>query len=467
MTLTASGGVAIVAGWFEKSACGIVSFENIGLELRENRPGRLSLYTFARCDPSMNDYGSVCVTLLAELLATHRCIYFVHFGYARKPFSMKMSVIQHLTPNSSIEQFHVDGQAMDSDEMYTFIRAMRRAKPLSVQVCNMLLRRCDVHSISTYVEVTSTLRELALVDTGFKVADTILLFKALEKSKSVEYLRLQVNTSKVKLQANGAVAIAAALAENTTLVSLHIASNSIGPVGARALAETLKTNSSLAVLDLRDNSIGTSGAVAFATALKVNSKLEELHVCRKCDIRGRHRCHCGGSHGQQVAQGAVAVRQHIRRGRKPLDAFAEALAANTAIRQVRLFVWGTHAMKQLSHMLLLTQTLQSLCVCTCGPEIEQLCAALAQNKSIQEVEINCYLNMDDCYLNLDEGTALAHLFETTTTIQVMTITKRVKNTCLIRLFNGIRQEQQHLVVQRARRQPDVDCLHGHRCRLGE
>lgn len=457
--------------------------ENIGLELRENRPGRLSLYTFARCDPSMNDYGSVCVTLLAELLATHRCIYFVHFGYAGKLFSMKMSVIQHLTPNSSIEQFHVDGQAMDSDEMYTFIRAMWRAKPLSVQVCNMPLRRCDVHSMSIYVEVTSTLRELALVDTGFKVADTILLFKALEKSKSVEYLRLEVNTvgvrgakqfaallrrnttlrlvtlQRVKLQANGAVAIAAALAENTTLVSLRIASNSIGPVGARALAETLKTNSSLSVLDLRDNAIGTSGALAFATTLKVNSKLEELHVCgnviseegivaiaeavmdnKSLKVLSLFANGFGeegvAALGRLIACNRTLVRLNATlessygAPRKHLDAFAEALAANTAIRGVQLFVWGTPAMKQLSHMLPLTQTLQYLCVCTCGPEIEQLCAALAQNKSIQEVEINCYLNLDD-------GTALAHLFETTTTIQAVTITKRVKNTCLIRLFNGI------------------------------
>ncbi|KAH8030397.1 hypothetical protein HPB51_006829 [Rhipicephalus microplus] len=457
--------------------------ENIGLELRENRPGRLSLYTFARCDPSMNDYGSVCVTLLAELLATHRCIYFVHFGYAGKLFSMKMSVIQHLTPNSSIEQFHVDGQAMDSDEMYTFIRAMWRAKPLSVQVCNRPLRRCDVHSMSIYVEVTSTLRELALVDTGFKVSDTILLFKALEKSKSIEYLRLEVNTvgirgakqfaallrrntilrlvtlQRVKLQANGAVAIAAALAENTTLVSLRIASNSIGPVGARALAETLKTNSSLSVLDLRDNAIGTSGAVAFATTLKVNSKLEELHVCGNAiseegivaiaeavmdnkSLKVLSLFANGFSDegvaalGRLIACNRTLVRLNATlessygAPRMHLDAFAEALAANTAIRGVQLFVWGTPAMKQLSHMLPLTQTLQYLCVCTCGPEIEQLCAALAQNKSIQEVEINCYLNLDD-------GAALAHLFETTTTIQAVTITKRVKNTCLVRLFNGI------------------------------
>ncbi|KAL3250647.1 hypothetical protein MRX96_055431 [Rhipicephalus microplus] len=435
--------------------------ENIGLELRENRPGRLSLYTFARCDPSMNDYGSVCVTLLAELLATHRCIYFVHFGYAGKLFSMKMSVIQHLTPNSSIEQFHVDGEVMDSDEMYTFIRAMWRAKPLSVQVCNMPLRRCDVHSISMYVEVTSTLCELALVDTGFNVADTILLFKALEKNKSVEYLRVEVNTvaiqgakqfatllrqnttlrlvtlQRVKLQANGAVAIAAALAENTTLVSLRIASNSIGPVGARALAETLKTNSSLSVLDLRDNAIGTSGAMAFATTLKVNSKLEELHVCgnliseegivaiaeavmdnKSLKVLSLFANGFGeeglAALGRLIACNRTLVRLNATlessygAPRKHLDAFAEALAANTTIRGVQLFVWGTPAKKQLSHMLPLTQTLQYLC----------------------EVEINCYLNLDD-------GAALAHLFETTTTIQAVTITKRVKNTCLVRLFNGI------------------------------
>ncbi|KAL3216295.1 hypothetical protein MRX96_006480 [Rhipicephalus microplus] len=45
--------------------------ENIGLELRENRPGRLALDMFARCDPSMNDYDSVCITLLAETLKTN------------------------------------------------------------------------------------------------------------------------------------------------------------------------------------------------------------------------------------------------------------------------------------------------------------------------------------------------------------------------------------------------------------
>ncbi|KAH8032737.1 hypothetical protein HPB51_001435 [Rhipicephalus microplus] len=429
--------------------------ENIGLELREKRPGRLSLYTFARCDPSMNHYGSVCVTLLAELLATHRCIYSVHFGYAGKLFSMKMSVIQHLTPNSSIEEFHVDGQAMDSDEMYTFIRAMWRAKPLSVQVCNMPRHRSDVHSIFINVEVTSTLRELALVDTGFKVADTILLFKALEKSKSVEYLRLEINTvgirgatqfaallrrnttlkfvtlQRVKLQANGAVAIAAALAENTTLVFLCIARNSIGPVGARALAKALTTNSSLSGLDLRDNAIGTSGAVALATTLKVNSKLEELHVClnwisdegivaiaeavmdnkslKVLSLFGNKFGEEGvAALGRLIACNRTLVRLNATlessygAPRKDLDAFAEALAANTAISGVKLLVWGTPAMKQLSHMLPLTQTLQYLCLYTCGPEIEQLCAALAQNKSIQEVEINCYLNLDD-------GTALAHL----------------------------------------------------------
>ncbi|KAL3187575.1 hypothetical protein MRX96_025072 [Rhipicephalus microplus] len=214
---------------------------------------------------------------------------------------MKMSVIQHLTPNSSIKQFHVDGQAMDSDEMYTFIRRM-------------------------------------------------------------------------KLQANGAVAIAAALAENTTLVSLRIASNSIGPMGARALAETLKTNSSLSVLDLRD-AIGTSGAVAFATTLKMNCKLEELHVC-----------------GNVISEeGIVAI--------------AEAVMDN---KSLKIRCSPTDSEAAVAHAAAHSDS-EHLCVYTCGPEIEQLCAALAQNKSTQEVEINCYLNLDD-------GTALAHLFKTTTTI---------------------------------------------------
>ncbi|KAH8019410.1 hypothetical protein HPB51_019383 [Rhipicephalus microplus] len=162
-------------------------------------------------------------------------------------------------------------------------------------------------------------------------------------------------------------------------------------------------NKSLKVLSLFANTFGEEGVAALGRLIACNRTLVRLNATLE------------SSYGTP---------------RKHLDAFAEALAANTAIRGVRLFVWGMPAMKQLSHMLPLTQTLQYLCVYTCGPEIEQLCAALAQNKSIQEVEINCYLNLDD-------GTALAHLFETTTTIQVVTITTRVKNTCLIRLFNGI------------------------------
>ncbi|XP_075531779.1 uncharacterized protein LOC142564607 [Dermacentor variabilis] len=457
--------------------------ENIGMELRENRPGRLSLYTFARCDPSLNDYGSVCVTLLAELLATHRCIYFVHFGYSGRLFGMKASVIQRLLPNSSIEQFHVDGQTMDRDEAFTFLRAVWRAKPLSVQVCNIPLRRSDVLSMSIYVEATSALKELALVETGLKVADAIALFKALEVSRTVEYVRLEMNTvgirgakqfatllrrnttlrsvtlQRVKLQAKGAVAIAAALADNNTLSCLRIASNSIGPTGARALAETLRTNTTLTVLDLRDNAIGTSGAMAFAATLKVNAKLEELHVCgnvisedgivaiaeavaHNTSLKVLSLFANGfgeegvAALGKLVASNRTLVRLNATlessygAPRRHLDAFAEALAANTAMRGVQLFVWGTPAMKQLSHMLPLTQTLQYLCVCTCGPEIEQLCAALAHNRSIQEVEINCFLNLED-------GSALGRLFETTTTIQAVTITKRVKNTCLIRLFHGL------------------------------
>ncbi|KAH6925010.1 hypothetical protein HPB50_027162 [Hyalomma asiaticum] len=457
--------------------------ENVGMELRENRPGRLSLYTFARCDPSLNEYGSVCVTLLAELLAAHRCIYFVHVGYSGTLFSMKASLIQHLTPNSSIEQFHVDGQTMNRDEVFTFLKAVWRAKPLSVQVSNVALRRCDVHSLSVYVEITETLRELSLLDTGFKVADTIALFKALEESTSVEYLRLEMNTvgirgakqfsallrrntalrsvtlQRVKLQAKGAVFIAFGLLQNTTLACLRIASNSIGPVGARALAEALRMNKSLTVLDLRDNSIGTSGAMALADTLKVNATLEELHVCgnviseegvvaiaeavtdnKSLKVLSLFANGFGevgvAMLGKLVASNRTLMRLNATlessygAPRRHLDAFAEALATNSSIRGVQLFVWGAPAMKQLSRMLPLTQTLQYLCVCTCGPEIEELCDALALNKSIQEVEINCFINLED-------GSALARLFEKTTTIQAVTITKRVKNTCLIRLFHGI------------------------------
>ncbi|KAK8757607.1 hypothetical protein V5799_004764 [Amblyomma americanum] len=458
-------------------------FQTIGVELRQSRPGKLSVCTFApQCDPSITEHGLVCAALLGELLSIHRCIYYVHCGYSGHLFALRPRMFDHLIPNSAIEQFHLDGQMMTREEAYGLIKVIVRGYMISVQISNLQLRQCDMMTLSGYVASTATLKEVSLVEVGLKVVDVVALFKALETSRTVEFIKLEITTvgirgaqqfakllqhnktlksatlQRARLQAKGAVAIASALAQNTTLVALRIASNSIGPAGTRALANALKTNSSLMVLDLRDNAMGAEGAYAVSDMLTVNAKLEELHVCgnaisdsgivavaesllRNKTLKVLSLFANGfGENGIVALARLLAINGTLQRlnatlesnygGRRPLDAFTAALASNKTLHGVQLFVWGSPAMKQLSHTLRLNETLQYLCICTSSPEIDQLCSALEKNKSIQEVEVNCYLNTED-------GTALARLFEVTTTIKAVTITKKVTTLCLIRIFHGL------------------------------
>lgn len=460
--------------------------ENIGIELRESRPGRLSLFTFARCNPSESAFAAVCITLLAELLATHRCIYYVDLSYGGQLFALRLNVIEHLTPNAAIDQFYVDGKAMVEEEALCLVKAIAKGRPVGIHITNVLMCKRDDHSLAKFVRSNSSrLKELTLSEAGLKVADTTELFKALEKTH-LEHLKLEIVTvgirgaqqlalllqknstlrsvtlQRTKIQAKGAVAIASALQNNTTLSALRIPSNNIGPKGAQALADALKVNNSLLVLDVRDNMVCSAGAKALAQMLTVNTKLEELHVCGNtisddgivaiaesllvnksiktlslfANSFGENSVTALGklvTTNKTLARLNTTLESSQDSGRT-LDSFADAIAANTVIRGIQVFVWGGHAMQRLSEMLRLTQTLQYLCVCTCGPGVELLAAALEHNHSVQEVELNCYVNPED-------GEALGRLFQASTTLHALSITKKVHCAGLVHIFNGLAKNE--------------------------
>ncbi|XP_077551113.1 uncharacterized protein LOC144164482 [Haemaphysalis longicornis] len=465
--------------------------ENIGIDIRESRPGRLSLYTFARYNPSDSEYATVCITLLAELLATHRCIYYVDLSYPGHLFNLRLEVLERLTPNAAIDQFHVDGKLMMQEEAYGIIKAISKARPVGTHIASVQLSKLDSHLLAELVQAKSSrLKELTLSETGLKVADCIELFKALEGS-TVEHLKLEFNTvgirganqfalllqnnttlrsvslQRTKIQAKGAIAIASALQTNTTLSALRVASNNIGPRGAQALADALKANNSLLVLDLRDNSLCSVGAKALADMLTVNTKLEVLHVCGNTinddgivaiaeSLLKNQTVKTLSLFANSFGENSVKALGKLVAANKtlsmlnttlessqdsgtPLDQFAEALAANTVIRGIQLFVWGGHAMQRLSHMIRLSQTLQYVSVCTCGPGVDVLAEALEQNQSVQEVELNCYINPE-------EGAALGHLFQVSNTLQALSITKKVHSAGLVKLFNGLAENRSAWLV---------------------
>jgi hypothetical protein len=78
---------------------------------------------------------------------------------------------------------------------------------------------------------------------------------------------------------SGAEAIASALAKNSTFVTLSLSRNEIGDVGALAFAEVLCGGSAVVTkLDLGDNRISDVGAKRLAWAIQAVSRLTELHL---------------------------------------------------------------------------------------------------------------------------------------------------------------------------------------------
>ena len=72
---------------------------------------------------------------------------------------------------------------------------------------------------------------------------------------------------------SAAAQIASALRSDTSLQSLDIGGNNIGPDGITALAEALKGNENLTTLELGYNPIGEAGAKALAAVIKYDLKV--------------------------------------------------------------------------------------------------------------------------------------------------------------------------------------------------
>ena len=99
-----------------------------------------------------------------------------------------------------------------------------------------------------------------LSDTGISGADAVALIEALQKrGRAVRYMNLGAN----ELSNDDAIAIASALKNNTTLLSLDLTTNDITDAGAAAFGEALVVNATLKDLNLGRNNIEKDGAGPF------------------------------------------------------------------------------------------------------------------------------------------------------------------------------------------------------------
>ena len=123
---------------------------------------------------------------------------------------------------------------------------------------------------------------LNLIDNHIGDAEIEKLANVLKNNTTLKTLYLDVN----RIGPTGGVALANVLNSNTTLRTLKLGVNHIGPTGAEALANALNINTTLRTLDIRLNHLAgkrekgfeSRGGVALARMLLINTTLADLSV---------------------------------------------------------------------------------------------------------------------------------------------------------------------------------------------
>jgi hypothetical protein len=95
--------------------------------------------------------------------------------------------------------------------------------------------------------------------------------EVIEKIKNNEVKHLILNDK--GLTEEQVLTLARELAYNSSLISLHLDSNNIGPKAVDALAKSIENNKTLMELSLANNNIGVEGGKAYIKSLENNSSL--------------------------------------------------------------------------------------------------------------------------------------------------------------------------------------------------
>ena len=195
---------------------------------------------------------------------TKNLCHLLHFTFTTETYSQKGSVgkmVQCLT-----DLIKKDKQLCCLD-----------IKSFGAEIPTATLKECGLLEA---VKASTSLCYLRLVGAGLRPDAGVLVAKALESNKCLQFLCLGSNP----IGDEGLVALAQSLESNTTLEVLLLCMVGATGVGAQALARSLCRNSSLRQLLLKDDCLGVEGGRAFAAMLKVNKSLHFLCI-DYCDLQ--------------------------------------------------------------------------------------------------------------------------------------------------------------------------------------
>ncbi|EQC34605.1 hypothetical protein SDRG_07928 [Saprolegnia diclina VS20] len=156
------------------------------------------------------------------------------------------------------------------------VRARAEADGVVLDLSNAYLGDDGCAALCRLLRQYPAKRVLDLRGNRIQADGAVHLAAFLKHNDSVTSINLEWNC--VGVLEHGLEALSAALAMNTTLTHLDLRNNSIGPDGATLLAAGLRRNHSLQELDLRWNDMGSVGGHALSEMLQDNHSLLRLHL---------------------------------------------------------------------------------------------------------------------------------------------------------------------------------------------
>eukprot|EP00808_Paulinella_micropora_P020740 g14005.t1 len=195
--------------------------------------------------------------------------------------------------------------------------------------------------------------ELDLSSEGLGPAEAVLVAEFMKVNQSIEHIFIQgrcacviaalikvnstvqtLNLDCNKIGPDGAKAIGKALEVNKTLREIELGRNDIEDEGAQAIGEALKANKVLQRLNIEGNGIGDKCVAAFADALKVNTSLTSLDFESNYIKQEGAKQIANALEANKVLQTLNIARNNI--GDQGAAAFADALKVNTSLTQLCL-----------------------------------------------------------------------------------------------------------------------------------
>ena len=169
-------------------------------------------------------------------------------------------------------------------------------------------------ALARAVRASRSLRHLDLSHNQLGAEGARAVAEALQASASVTLLDLDGN----RIGAEGASAVAEALLHSSALTSLSLASNELCDIdifgkgvrnadGVVALAAAVRASASLKSLIVKQNSLGSTGAQVMGEALAANRSLTTVSLALN-QLCGRDAWGCGAYNSHGISAVAIAIR---------------------------------------------------------------------------------------------------------------------------------------------------------------